>query len=135
MSASLEQHNLDDEEAPIGGEDSESQQISVEVSNGTFSQAISSPTFKMPMHVSVAELQSSLLNTYQTNFSTMIILSLLTPVTMMRIAEVTKRSVQQAVVISHGAAELYHEGFNVTSWDVWIRMVELPGVERGPQHE
>ena len=87
------------------------------------------------MHVSVAELQSSLLNTYQTNSSTMIILSLLTPVTMMRIADVTKRSVQQAVVLSHGAAELYHKGFNVTSWDVWIRMIELPGVERGPQHE
>ena len=67
--------------------------------------------------------------------STMIILSLLTQVTMMRISDVTKRPVQQAVVLSHGAAELYHEGLNVTSWDVWIRLVELPGVERGPQHE
>ena len=35
MSASLEQLNLDDEEAPFGGEDSESQQISEDVSNGT----------------------------------------------------------------------------------------------------
>ena len=35
MSASLEEHDLDDEEAPFGGEDSESQQISVDVSNGT----------------------------------------------------------------------------------------------------
>ena len=135
MSASLKEHDLDDEEAPTGVEDSESQQISVEVSNGTFSRAISFPTFKMPMHVSVAELQSSLLITFQTDTSTMIILSLLTQVTMMRISDVTKRPVQQAVVLRHGAAELYHEGFNVTSWDVWIRMVELPGVERGPQHE
>ena len=36
LSASLEQHNLDVEEAPIGGED-RSHQISVEVSNRTFS--------------------------------------------------------------------------------------------------
>ena len=87
------------------------------------------------MHVSVAELQSSLLNTYQTNSPTMTILSLLTPVTMTRLPFVTIRSVQQAVVLFHGAAESYHEGFNVTSWDVWIRMVELPGVERGHPHE
>ena len=84
---------------------------------------------------SVAELQPSLLNTHQTNSPTMTILSLLTPVTMTRLPFVTIRSVQQAVVPFHSAAELYHEGFNVTSWDVWIRLVELPGVERGPQHE
>ena len=35
MSASLEEHDLDDDEAPIGGEDSESQQISKDASNGT----------------------------------------------------------------------------------------------------
>ena len=35
MSASSEQHKLDDEEAPFGGEDSESQEISVGVSKGT----------------------------------------------------------------------------------------------------
>ena len=84
---------------------------------------------------SVAELQLSLLNAHQTNSPTMTILSLLTPVTMTRLPFVTIRSVQQAVVLFHGAAESYHEGFNVTSWDVWIRMVELPGVERGHPHE
>ena len=45
---------------------------------------------------------------------------------MMRPSPVAKRPVQQAVVANHVAAELYHEGLQVTSWDVWIRFFEPP---------
>ena len=45
---------------------------------------------------------------------------------MMRPSLVAKRPVQQAMAANHAAAELYHEGFQVTSWDVWIRFFEPP---------
>ena len=56
-------------------------------------------------------------------------------ISLQNMGPVAKRPVQQAMVAHHVAAELHHNGFRVTSWDVWIRLVELPRVEGGPQHE
>ena len=83
--------------------------------------------------LSACNLQTS--SDQQTNAQTLRIFSILTPAIMMRPSLVAKRPVQQAMVAHHVAAELHHKGFRVTSWDVWIRLVELPRVEGGPQHE
>ena len=56
----------------------------------------------------------------QRNVQTIITLSILTPAAMMRLSSAAKRSVQQAVVLSHVAAESYHEGYKGTQWEVWL---------------
>jgi hypothetical protein len=48
------------------------------------------------------------------------ILSISTPATTMSLSPVAIRPVQQAVVVSHVAAESDHEGFKWTQWDVWL---------------
>ena len=83
--------------------------------------------------LSACNLQTS--SDQQTNAQTLRIFSILTPAIMMRPSLVAKRPVQKAMVAHHVAAELHHKGFRVTSWDVWIRLVELPRIEGGPQHE
>ena len=59
------------------------------------------------------------------------ILSISTPATTMSLSPVAIRPVQQAVVVSHVAAESDHEGFKWTQWDVWLaRFLGHPTVEK-----
>ena len=60
--------------------------------------------------------------------------SFLTPAMMISLSLVAKRSVQQAMVASHGAAESHHERVQCVQWDVWLSLIELPRVEGGPQY-
>ena len=70
---------------------------------------------------------------HQRNVQTTKFFSFLTPATMMCLSPVAQRTVQQVVVISRAAAESYHKRVQCQQWDVWLGLVELPGVERGPQ--
>ena len=70
----------------------------------------------------------------QKNVQTTKFFSFLTPAMMISLSLVAKRSVQQAMVASHGAAESHHERIQCVQWDVWLCLIELPRVEGGPQY-
>ena len=64
-------------------------------------------------------------STCQRKCATAKILSISTPATTMSLSPVAIQPVQQAVVVSHVAAESDHEGFKWTQWEVWL--ARFPG--------
>ena len=65
------------------------------------------------------------LSTCEHNVQTTKFFSFLTPAMMMRLSLIVKRTVQQAVVVSHVAAESYHERVQCSQWDVWLCYYKL----------